>query len=54
LCRLLERSIRESDAIDTESLCIISGEKVWCIRCDVRVLDYGGNLPDACSLAVVC
>lgn len=42
LNRLLDRSIKESDAIDTESLCIISGEKVWLICCDVRVLDYSG------------
>lgn len=53
LSRLLERSIRDSDAIDTESLCIIGGEKVWCIRCDLRVLDDGGNLADACSIATM-
>ena len=28
LIRVLERSIKESESIDTESLCIISGEKV--------------------------
>jgi exosome complex RNA-binding protein Rrp42 (RNase PH superfamily) len=54
LSRLLDRSIRESDAIDTESLCIVSGEKVWLISCDVRVLDYsGGNVVDAALFAAM-
>ena len=43
--------MRESDAIDTESLCIIAGKKVWSVRCDVRVLDDGGNALDCVSLA---
>ena len=29
LKRILERSIKESDAIDMEALCLIPGEKVW-------------------------
>lgn len=54
LSRLLDRSIRESDAIDTESLCIISGERVWLISCDVRVLDYsGGNVVDTALFAAI-
>ena len=54
LTRLLDRSIRESDAIDTESLCIIGGEKVWLISCDIRVLDFsGGNVIDASLLAAM-
>ena len=54
LSRLLDRSIRESDAIDTESLCIVSGEKVWLISCDVRVIDYsGGNVVDASLFAAM-
>jgi exosome complex RNA-binding protein Rrp42 (RNase PH superfamily) len=54
LSRLLDRSIRESDSIDTESLCIVSGEKVWLISCDVRVIDYsGGNVVDAALFAAM-
>ncbi len=49
--RMLEKAIRESDAIDTESLCIVGGEHVWLITCDVRVLDYGGCILDASLLA---
>jgi len=50
LRRLLDRAIRESDAIDLESLCIISRELVWKIQCDIQVLDCsGGNIID-CAL----
>jgi len=28
VCRLLERTIRDSRAVDLESLCIVTGEKV--------------------------
>jgi exosome complex component RRP45 len=54
ISRLLERSLKDSDAIDTESLCIISGEKVWQITCEIKILDAsGGNLIDACMLAAI-
>lgn len=52
--RFLERSIRESDAIDLESLCIISAESVWKIVCDVKIIDYnGGNVTDAALLSAM-
>lgn len=54
LGRILERSIKESESIDTESLCVISGEKVWAIYVDVKVLDAsGGNIVDCCTLATM-
>lgn len=53
IVRLLERCIRESEAIDTESLCIVGGEKVWLISCEVRVLDFSGNVLDASLLAAM-
>eukprot|EP01038_Epipyxis_sp_PR26KG_P006798 gene6798-9312_t len=54
ICRLLEKSIRESEAIDLESLCIVAGEKVWSICCELKVLDMsGGNVIDACMLAAI-
>ncbi|KAH3830630.1 exosome complex component RRP45-like [Dreissena polymorpha] len=51
--RLLERCLKESRCIDTESLCIVTGEKVWEIRVDVHVLNHDGNLVDACSIAAI-
>merc|ERR1711991_262675 len=53
LCRIIERTLRESDAIDTESLCILSGSKVWAVQVNVTVLDHGGNLVDACAAAAL-
>lgn len=54
LSRLLERAIRESESIDTESLCIIGGEKVWMINCEIKVIDCsGGNINDVCMLAAM-
>jgi len=53
LGRIIERSIRDSRAIDVESLCIISAEKVWSIKCDVTIIDDCGNLNDAASIAAL-
>ncbi|KAI0226826.1 Exosome complex component RRP45 [Lamellibrachia satsuma] len=53
LSRCLERCLKESRCIDTESLCIMSGTKVWSIRVDVHVLNHEGNLIDACSMAAI-
>lgn len=53
LSRLLEKTIRRSGALDTESLCIIAGQKCFHIRADVHVLDYDGNIADASCMALV-
>ncbi|XP_030593081.1 exosome complex component RRP45-like isoform X2 [Archocentrus centrarchus] len=53
LNRQLERCLRNSKCIDTESLCVMSGEKVWQIRVDVHTLNNDGNLMDAASIAAI-
>ncbi|CAL8329708.1 unnamed protein product [Lota lota] len=53
LNRQLERCLRNSKCIDTESLCVVSGEKVWQIRVDVHMLNHDGNLMDATSIAAI-
>ena len=53
LSRLLEKAIRRSNALDTESLCILAGQKCWNVRADVHVLDYDGGLVDASCIAVI-
>lgn len=53
LSRILEKAIRRSNAIDTESLCIIAGAKCWTIRADVHVLDFDGGLIDASCIAII-
>jgi exosome complex component RRP45 len=53
LSRILEKAIRRSSALDTESLCIIAGSKCFSLRADVHVLDHDGNLIDATCIALV-
>ncbi|KAL3417332.1 3' exoribonuclease family protein [Phlyctema vagabunda] len=53
LSRLLEKTLRRSSAIDTESLCLIAGQKVWSIRADVHILSHDGNLIDASCIAII-
>ncbi|NXF30109.1 EXOS9 protein, partial [Nyctibius bracteatus] len=51
LNRLIERCLRNSKCVDTESLCVVAGEKVWQIRLDLHVLNHDGNIIDAASIA---
>jgi exosome complex component RRP42 len=53
LARVTDRSLRESGVIDFEALCIKPGEKAWAVFVDLHILDYDGNLFDACSIAGV-
>ncbi|XP_061441184.1 exosome complex component RRP45 isoform X2 [Rhineura floridana] len=53
LNRLLERCLRNSKCIDTESLCVVAGEKVWQIRVDLHLLNHNGNIIDAASIAAI-
>ncbi|KAH7422590.1 hypothetical protein KP509_12G015700 [Ceratopteris richardii] len=51
--RLIKRSLRDSKALDMESLCVLAGKAVWSIRVDIHVIDNGGNLIDAASIAAL-
>ncbi len=53
LSRILETSLRRSQALSTESLCLVAGQKVWSLRADIHVLDYDGGLIDACCLSTL-
>ncbi|KAE8673737.1 Protein ECERIFERUM 7 [Hibiscus syriacus] len=53
LGRIIDRGLRESRAVDTESLCIVAGKLVWAIRIDIHILDNGGNLVDAANMAAL-
>lgn len=53
LSRLLEKTIRRSGALDTESLCLVAGQKCWSVRADLHVLSHDGNLIDSSCFAVV-
>ncbi|KAK9042585.1 hypothetical protein V6N11_017652 [Hibiscus sabdariffa] len=53
LGRIIDRGLRESRAVDTESLCIVAGKLAWAIRIDIHILDNGGNLVDAANIAAL-
>ncbi|XP_067879400.1 exosome complex component RRP45 isoform X3 [Heterodontus francisci] len=53
LNRLLERCLRNSKCIDTESLCVVASAKVWQIRVDLHLLNHDGNIIDAASIAAI-
>lgn len=53
LARYVDRSIRESGAIDLDALVITPGKLVTIVYIDVYVLDYDGNLTDASVLAAM-
>ncbi|PON59091.1 Polyribonucleotide nucleotidyltransferase [Parasponia andersonii] len=53
LGRVVDRGLRESRAVDTESLCVLPGRWVWAIRIDLHILDNGGNLLDAANIAAL-
>lgn len=53
LARVVDRGIREAEAVDLEELCIKEGEKVYTLFIDVHVLNDDGNLIDAASLGAM-
>lgn len=53
LARVVDRGIREADVIDVSQLCIEEGETVWLIFIDMHILDFDGNLFDACGIGAM-
>jgi exosome complex component RRP42 len=48
---VVDRGIRESDALDLKKLCIKKGEKMWMVIIDNYSINDDGNLADAIGLA---
>ena len=53
IARVVDRGIRESKMIDIEKLVIEPGKKVWIVFVDINVIDFDGNLIDACTLGTL-
>lgn len=53
LARVVDRGIRESEAVDFKKLCIKEGEKVWSVMIDICTINAAGNLIDASALAAI-
>jgi exosome complex component RRP42 len=53
LSRIVDRGIRESQAVDFKKLCIVEGEKAWIVFIDIYVMNHDGNLIDAAALGTI-
>lgn len=53
LARVVDRGIREAEAVDFEELCIKEGEKVYTLFIDIHVLNDDGSLIDAASMGAM-
>jgi exosome complex component RRP42 len=53
LARVVDRGIRESEAIDLEKLCVEPGKSVFVVFIDVYIINHDGNLIDASALAAL-
>lgn len=51
--RTLEKAFKSSRAVDMESLCVVTGQRVWNVRVDIHILEDDGNVMDAVSLATL-
>ncbi len=53
LARVVDRGLRSADVLDTNELNIIGGKLVHIVFVDLYVLNYDGNLIDACSAGAI-
>lgn len=54
LARVVDRSLRDSKAVDLTRLVLVPGKQIWTAWVDIYILNYGGNVLDASTLASVC
>ncbi len=53
IARVVDRTIRESKALDVKKLCVKKNELVWFVSVDVVSINDAGNIFDAASLATL-
>jgi len=53
LARVVDRGLRSAEILDMSELCLIAGKKVYIISVDLYVLNWDGNLIDACGAAAI-
>ena len=51
--KMLEKTYRDARAIDLESLCVCAGRYCWQIKVEIEILNYGGDVQLACSVAAL-
>lgn len=52
ISNMMQRAYHSSQAFDLKQLCIVEGKQCWKLYIDILILECGGNLYDAVSLAV--
>nr|SVE92636.1 EOG090X0CWA [Megafenestra aurita] len=52
ICRFLQRSYASESILNLTELCVLPGQQCWILYADILILECGGNLYDAVSLAV--
>jgi len=52
ISRILTRAYRDPRVFDLKSLCLLPGRQCWLLYVDILILECGGNLYDAVSMAV--
>ncbi|CAH0724683.1 unnamed protein product, partial [Brenthis ino] len=52
ISNMMQRAYHSSDAFNLKQLCIFEGKQCWKLYVDILILECGGNLCDAVSLAV--
>ena len=52
LSQALESLLNSSDHLDLKQLCLVPKRQCWLLHIDAIVLDSGGNLFDAISIAI--
>lgn len=53
LARVVDRGLRSAEILDLKELCLIEGKKVYLVFIDLYVLNWDGNLIDACGAAAI-
>ena len=49
----LDTLLRRSNALSTESLCLVAGQRIWHVRATLHVLSHGGSLLTCASISLL-
>jgi exosome complex component RRP42 len=53
LARVVDRGLRSAEILNMKDLCLVSGKTVYIIFVDLYVLNWDGNLIDACGAGAI-
>ena len=53
IARVVDRGVREGEAMDVRALCIKQGEQVWSVMIDICTVNAAGGLIDASGVGVL-